>query len=106
MAKWKLTDAAAKRIVANYARRLPDGSDRYLLLRECVREEEQRGFDAMGEMLRWIGNNQPQYLPGLASSVSYLYETLRKKTRDYLEAFDALSNHGEYRHYHHHTEDE
>ena len=104
MAKWKLTDASAKRIMAAYAESLANGGDRYLKLRSAVKAESQQGFNAMGEMMRWVGDNHPQYLPGLADDASYLYETLRKKTRDYLAAFDALSNHGEYKHYHHHED--
>tara|TARA_B100000749_G_scaffold197128_2_gene153292 strand:- start:6955 stop:7275 length:321 start_codon:yes stop_codon:yes gene_type:complete len=106
MAKWKLTDASAKRIMAAYVSDLPNGGDRYLKLRKAVNAEGQEGFNAMGEMLRWISDNAPKYLVGLADDVSYLYETLREKTRAYLKSFDALSNHGEYKHYHHHSDDE
>lgn len=105
MAKWKLTDASAKRIFAAYV--MDDsGGDRYPRLRKAVKAEGQQGFNAMGQMLAWIGKHHPEHLIGLADSVSYLYETLRDKTQAYLLAFDALSNHGEYKHYHLHEKEE
>ena len=101
MAKWKLTEASAKRIFAAY---MDDdsGGDSYLQLRKAVNDEGQRGFDAMGQMLKWVSENHPLHLVALADSVSYLYERQKEKNRAFLQAMDSLANQTEYRHSHQH----
>ncbi len=105
MAKWKLTDASAKRIMVAYLKD-DTGGDRYHRLRKAVKQEGQQGFNAMGQMLQWIGEHYPHHISGLADSVSYLYETLLEKTKTYLRAFDSLSNECRHAHYHEHSEDD
>jgi hypothetical protein len=105
VAKWKLTDASARRIMAAYLRD-DSGGDRYHRLRKALKAEGQQGFDAMGQMLQWIGEHYPKHIPGLAASCSYLYEGLLHKTKTFLNGFDSLSNECRYAHYHEHSKDD
>jgi hypothetical protein len=103
MAKWTLTDAAAKRIFKHYI-----GDDErtlgspYQQLRKALKAEDMQAFNATGAMLIWIGQNHPQHLPLLASDIAYRYEQLLGKSRKFMGALDALSCEVQWNHYHRH----
>ena len=105
MAKWTFTDAGAKRIFTAYLT-AEDRGCCYHRLRRALQAEDQRGYNAMGRMLAWIGEHHPKQLPQLASDASRLYEGLREKSLTYLSAFDALSQEVDYEHWHAHDKEQ
>lgn len=104
--KWTLSDAAAKRIYKSWL--LAIQTDMYSTFHDypqlvkCVRDEGCCGHNATGEMLCWIADNYPASLGPLISRLASDYESLRETAKNYLGAFNDLSNEVDYEHWHRH----
>lgn len=110
-AKWTLTDAAAKRILDRYLELIKEDDRSWLApydkLAQAVDEEGLRTYDAEEKVLRWAyRNEQYSVVSMVAEDVVRRFKDLRKSTRDFLCAFDSLSNRVGHKHYHQHDEEE
>lgn len=109
MAKWTLTDAAAKRILNAFVEKMKESDwhmwDAFANLEAVVDAEGLRSYDALNSVIRYIGEHKPNLLTMLSCNLCDKYTSLRKKSSAFLNSFENLSAELDYKHTHKHDEE-